>query len=489
MSNEAIEKKYEDAFKNAAAVNPVFPYAAKQQMTKMVEEIVSTNNILDDILDTNQNYFIKGGNAAEEFHAHGFNLDSILNDSDTRAYTDRRSQWYEHKFDGDPLGKNANPDLILSENGKVTKSYQSKYNKNAASTAGEMSQVVDGKPKYDKNDNYLGPSDQIDGIKKQSLENIRKNTERSGDPARREAYRQTHDKVTDRVTDGKSSSTELTKKEADEIGKGNTNKFKQLDNNYQTRSTYSQMGRAAVGAAAMSAVVSGSINTVRYIQLAREGKISAEEATVKIVAETISSAADSAVKASANAGMNSLIARYGTEKVIESFAKQGLQSMLRSNAVTVGVVCAVDAVKDLVSLGMGNISKEQFYERQGNGLVSTATGTLGGTLGAAGAAAVFGETTDVLALGGLSGGLIAGLAMSLAIENGVEKPYRDLCANTGAMREAQEALVQASRAVFMGQVVFARYLEVDARLEEQITSQFSRIDQAGQNALAAINKI
>ncbi len=67
------------------------------------------------------------------------------------------------------------------------------------------------------------------------------------------------------------------------------------------------MGNAAVGAAALSAVISGSINTVRYIQLAREGKISIEDATFKIVGETVASAADSAVKAASTTGLNSLI--------------------------------------------------------------------------------------------------------------------------------------------------------------------------------------
>ena len=36
-------------------------------------------------------------------------------------------------------------------------------------------------------------------------------------------------------------------------------------------------------------------------------------------------------------------------------------SMLRSNAVTVGVVCAVDCVKDLVKLGMGNITEKELW--------------------------------------------------------------------------------------------------------------------------------
>ncbi|GHT00664.1 hypothetical protein FACS1894139_16810 [Planctomycetales bacterium] len=89
MTDEPLEKKieeeFENAFRNATAVNPVFPYAAKQQMAQMVEEIAANNGALKGILNTDQTSFAKGGFAAEEWHAHGFNLDAILKDSENRA--------------------------------------------------------------------------------------------------------------------------------------------------------------------------------------------------------------------------------------------------------------------------------------------------------------------------------------------------------------------------------------------------------------------
>ena len=97
------------------------------------------------------------------------------------------------------------------------------------------------------------------------------------------------------LKDGKSSSTGLSKADADTMGSGNLSKLNEIESRYQTKSTLKQMGNAAVGAAAMSAVVSGSMNTVRYIQLAREGRLTAKEATVKIVGETVAAAADSTV--------------------------------------------------------------------------------------------------------------------------------------------------------------------------------------------------
>jgi hypothetical protein len=92
-------------------------------------------------------------------------------------------------------------------------------------------------------------------------------------------------------------------------------------------------------------------------------------------------------------------------------------------------------------------------------------------------------------VGGLSGGMIAGLAMTLAIENGIEKPYRDLVQNTTYLHEAALELERVSQTVLMGQVLFTKYIEADAHLERQLDVQFDRIDAAGNNALAAIMKI
>jgi hypothetical protein len=144
---------------------------------------------------------------------------------------------------------------------------------------------------------------------------------------------------------------------------------------------------------------------------------------------------------------------------------------------------------------MGNMTKEEFYERQGKGILTTSAGTVGGTLGAAtaqGTALALGFSSApalVPILGGLSGGLIAGMAMTLAIENGVEKPYLDLVKNTSALREAAQVLEETSQTVLKGQILFTKFLESDAELEERLNMQFNRIDAAGNNALNAINKI
>jgi hypothetical protein len=504
MREESIERKYEKAFSQASAVNPVFPYAAKQQMAKMVEICATGNKHIDLRLQTDQSAAIKGGYIAEEFHAETFNLDATLKGDGTRALTDQYEAWGEHEWNGQLLTKNDRPDIILSKDGKVISSSQLKYNDIPETTAAQMSQTHEGKPKYQDVDHLIGPSDQINpsgdvvSVGEHAEAAAEGNQARGGDPAKTEAYRQTAKKNTDVVKNDKSSSTALSKAEADKMGTGDKSKLTDIENSYKTKSTLQQMGNAAAGAAAMSAVVSGSVNTVCYIQLACEGKLTAEEATLKIVGETVSSAADSAVKAGANAGVQSLMVRYGSEKaVVETLAKQGLKSMLKTNVVTVGVTCAVDAVKDIVRLGMGDISREEFFEKQGKGLLTTSAGVAGGACGAAGAATIAGSfglgsgtlMTAVELVGGLSGGLIAGLAMTLAIENAIEKPYRDLVRNTSNLHSALTELERVSQTMVMGQMFFTKYLEADIQLESRMDEQFKRIDAAGERALDIINQI
>ncbi len=505
MSEERIERRYERAFEQASALNPVFPAAAREQMAQMVETIARSQQQISDIISTNQSVPIKAGFAAETAHAEIFNLDAALNNDNSRAITDRDPEWYNHEWNGSPLGKNDIPDIAIVEDGKVITTAQSKYNNTPENTAQQMSQVHDGSPKYEGVDILLGPSDQVDpkgdivSIKEHAEAKAEALNNAQGDPSEIKAYEQTAEKNSDVITNGKSSSKPLSKKDAEQIAAGDNTKLKEIENSYQTRSTLQQMGKAAAGAAALSAVISGSINTVRYIQQAREGKISIEDATYKIVGETVAAAADSAVKAASTTGLNSLMIRYGSRELAkEVFAKQGLKAMLRGNAMTVGVVCAIDAVKDLVRLGMGDITKEQFYERQGKGILMTSAGVVGGSMGAAGAAgmavalgASAGSTAITVAslIGGLSGGMIAGLAMTLAIENGIEKPYRDLVNNTQNLYSAALELERLSGTVLKSQVMFTQFIQLNAQLDKAIANQFDKIDKSGQVAFADINKI
>ena len=436
----------------------------------------------------------------------------MLTGDKAKAYTDRYPEWSQQEWNGTFLKKNDIPDIVVRRGEKVSMTAQAKYYDSAENTTSNMSQInKEGQIKYEKVDRLVGPKDQIQStLQKVSGESepvptttIREHAtakaESLKNPVEKRAYEQTAAKCTDTLKDGKTSSTALTKADANKLGEGDKTRLAEIEAAYQRRSTLQQMGNAAVGAAALSAVVSGSINIFRYIHLAKEGKLTAQDATLKIVGETVAAAADSAVKASATTGVQSLMVRYGSEKaVVEVLAKQGLKSMLKTNTVTVGVVCAVDMVKDFVRLGMGEISKEEFFDRQGKGSMMTSAGVVGGSLGAAGASAVaasLGATAGTTAMmvtsliGGLSGGMIAGLAMTLAIENGIERSYHDLVRNTKNLNEATYELERVSQTVFNGQKLFTKFLQADIQMETALQEQLKNIDLAGIRALDSIHKI
>jgi len=489
-------------FEQTVSTAPVFSHAAKQQMAKMIEATLRSRTHIQCRLDTSQLPSQKGGFIAEEFHAESFNLDAILKDKDLQAITDQyKPEWNQLNR----AGNDGVADIAITKGGESIHIAQSKYGANAETTAGRgetgFSQVKDGKVKYGEADTYLAPSEQVtpkDGsvsIKEHVEAAAQGNDARGGDPLQTEAYKQTAQKVNSRLEHEGVSSSELSKEEATRMGEGDISKVDQMESRYKTASTLQQMGKAAAGAAAMSAVVCGTLNVVRYIQMVREGKLSEEEAVVEILVETASSAADSAVKAGSVVGAQSLLVRYGSEKVlIDTLSKQGLKSLAKTNVVAVGVVCAIDAVKDMVSLGLGKISREEFFERQGKNVLNTSSGVVGGTLGAIAAESAvtaLGFSSSFMAplLGGIAGGLIAGLAMQCAIENHIERPYRELLQNTEDLRTAADELQRTSQNILGCQILFTKVMEHENILERLLSQQFSRIDEAGERARVIIEKI
>ena len=159
-----------------------------------------------------------------------------------------------------------------------------------------------------------------------------------------------------------------------------------------------------------------------------------------------------------------------------------------------GVVCAIDAVKDMVALGLGKLSREEFFERQGKNVLNTSSGVVGGTLGAIAAESAvtalgFSSSFAAPLLGGIAGGLIAGLAMQCAIENHIERPYRELLQNTEDLRTAAEELQRTSQNILGCQILFTKVMEHENILERLLSQQFSRIDEAGERTRATIEKI
>lgn len=500
---DPIEVKFEKAFSQLGDTNPIFPFNAKMEMKQMVDEIVRRDKNIMNAAATKQGLGIKSGFVAEELHAESHNLDAILKGDKSRAFTDNDKQWYQQGFK-----KNDTPDIIVTEDGKVIHQTQVKYHKSSQSTSTSMSQVDKntGKHKYGDMDSFVGPSDQInpqDGspsISEKASE-LSKTAKNRGNKALEDSAKSVSEKNTDTVTakkDGPSSKS-YSKSDAEEVAKNPKAKPRQdIHDEYQTASTLKQMRSAAVGAAAISAISSGVINSMTYINKVRNGEMTETEAARAITVETVCSAADSAVKASATAGTHSMIIRYGSKELQKKIAAQGLKGMMRSNVVTVGVVCAVDAVKDLVRLGAGKITKEQFYERQGKGILNTSAGVTGGSVGMAvgtsfaGTMGLTAGSTGLIAMGfagGLAGGIIAGLAMQIAIENHIEQAYKETVANTQNLKHSLKILEDVSVSVFQGQILFTKFLEDEFILNSGFDEQRLRLQVAGKNMRNSIDKL
>ncbi len=496
LLKEDIDLKYEKAFKQLGETNPIFPYFAKKQMGDLVEQIAKSNDIYKNISSTNQDLAVKAGFSAEEWHTQTHNMDAIVKNDGTRVYTDNYEEWYQNGYK-----KNGTPDLIAVKDGEVIHESQLKYYKSGNDTAKAMREIDrNGNIKYEDMDSLIGPSDQMDDITKSARRTELKESTPNGRGRVKEASQMVKEKVADKIDTGESKSTSLSKKESEQLAKDQTkfDKKTEIENKYQTQSTINQMKIAAIGAASMAAVTTGVFNTIRYCQMAKDGKITEEEAVYKIIAETASASTDSAVKASATVGTHSLIIRYGSKELVSKMTEQSLKGMMRSNVVTVGVISSIEAIKDLVKLSTGSITKEQFYERQGKGILNTTSGVVGGSLGFSVASSigtslgyVSGTTmmTTLGVVGGISGGLIAGLAMQIAIENHIENSYKDIVRNTNNLKESLDILNQVSSNIFQGQILFSAYLEREKELDENLNKKLKDINQAGTKMSNAIDLI
>jgi hypothetical protein len=489
--DDSIERKYERAFAQLGEVSPVFPAEAKDEMARMIEQIVRTDEHLADIASMDQTAAVRGGFAAEEAHAESFNLDAILKGKKFRAATDRYEEWRALGF-----GRNdSSTDVIVHQDGVPLHRAQIKYNGTAKQTATEMRQLgPDGTPKYGANDSLVGPSDQInptDGSPSVGDHLERAKLKNAGTrPAVSAAADMAQGRATTRIEHDGASSQKMSLKEARALGRDTRagREYRQAyQDQFQAASTLKHMAHAAKGAAAISAISSGVFNTVACCKLVAEGKMTEGQAVVKIAAEVTSSAADSAIKAAGVTGAQSLMVRLGGQQAVAQLAKQGASSLLRSNAVTVGVIVTIDVVKDLVRLAAGKISPAHFEERFGKNLLTTSAGVLGSSVGMGIASA---STLAFAPLAGaIAGGLVAGLAMQFAIEHGIEKPYREILEDTARTRDSMRLLAHVSQRMLEGQAVFQAFLVEDAKLEADFYRQVARIDEAGDEMTKAIDKL
>jgi hypothetical protein len=490
-SDDSIERKYERAFAQLGETNAVFPAQAKDEMARMIEQIVRTDEHLANIVSTGQTDAIRGGFAAEEVHAESFNLDAILKGKSFRAATDRYEEWRGLGF-----GRNDGAtDVVVHQDGVPLHRSQLKYNGTAEQTAAEMRQLSpDGTPKYGANDSLVGPSDQIsptdgspsvgDHLERAKLKNA------STRPAVSRAADMAQGRATTRIEHDGAGSQDVTLKEARAIGRGTEagrERRQAYQDQFQAASTLKHMAHAAKGAAAISAISSGVFNTVACCKLVAEGKMTEGQAVAKIAAEVTASAADSAIKAAGVTGAQSVMVRLGGQQAAVQLAKQGVGTLLRSNAVTVGVIVTIDVVRSLVRLAAGKITPAQFEERFGKNLLTTSAGVLGSSVGMG----IVGASSLTFAplAGAIAGGLVAGLAMQFAIEHGIENPYREMLEDTARTRDSMRLVAHVSQRMLEGQAVFEAFLIEDAKLEGEFQQQVARIDEAGDEMTTAIDTL
>jgi hypothetical protein len=413
---------------------PIWPTQAAEKIGKMIDEINQANTILLKVSATSQNAAIKGGFAAETWHAESFNLDSILKDKDVRAFTDN--------FANTPLTKNHKiHDIVIMKDDQKLIGAQLKYYENAKATQNEFRSTKDGIHSYKDSDLFLGPSDQIEGIRISADRVVLKNQETR--PEVSQAAAKIRDNTSGQLDTDGVQSTPLSKREAENLGSGNkTGKelHDGLQKGYLNKATLQQSARAAGSAAIITTVIAGSINTFEYIRQVRSGQITAEQATLQILKNTAIAAGDSALKAGVATASVSMAAR----SMPGLFAGTVFKRSFASGSIAGAAICAVDLVQCVVMFSAGKMTQEELETRTGKNLFQTGAGVVGASVGAA--VGSLGGPAGAL-VGSLIGGLITSLAMNIALDNHIEQQFRltlecteQVVGNAIGMHEALEYL-------------------------------------------------
>jgi len=465
------------------AANAAWPKSAQDQMMKMVDEIVDRNEHIQNIIGTGQSIPIKSGFVLEEIPAETFNLESILQSKTARVLTDRDMSW--------PLGVN-DPvsDMVIMDNGSILHSSQAKLYRTASDTAKAMREVrPDGSHHYRGADSFLGSSDQVNPVN--GLRGISDELHRTAlsnsksRPHVANAAKYVKNRVSDKLQHDGIESRPLSRAEAHNVAKDNSDGHdlrRNYQNDYMNMSTLHQMQKAAVGAAAISAVIVGTLSTAKYLKLVKEGKITQGDAIKGIIKNTVASAADSALKAAVAAGAVSTVTKIAAGTV----AQRAMSSMLARGAVGGAAICAVDAIQSIVMVAAGKMTPAQMETRVGKNLLQTTGAVIGSSVGVNIATSLGATAGLATILSGVAGALIVGVAVTLAIENGVEKTYREVLANTTAIASAGKAMQECAEVMAYGQKAFMGFLVMDSSLDQATQDQFQRLDDLGLDMKNAI---
>jgi hypothetical protein len=454
----------------------IWPSQAAAEMGKMVEQCRVSDQILADIAAKGQAIPIKAGFAAETLHAETFNLDAILRESELRAFTDAHVN--------SPLARNdPSIDLVVMRGDQKVLGAQSKYFKTEGTTAAAFRETRDGVHHYKDADAFIGPADQLQGVKDTLRKTELKNQQTR--PSVAEDARYVRARVTDRLDAEGVQSRPVTKKEAEIIARGDERgkgAHRRIQDDYMSASTLKQTVHAAGSAALITTVIAGSVNTLHCLDAVQKGTLSAPDAFHYILRNTSIAAVDSALKAGAATAAVSVAAR----KLPELFSGSMLQGTLAGGAIGGAAICAVDLVECLVLVAAGKMTMNELETRTGKNLFQTGAGVIGASIGA-----TLGMPAGPVGalIGSLVGGMITSLAMTVAIDNHIEKPFRAVIENTETLARSQTLLRDSLGYLASAQASFAEFRIGLHLSERQFEQQMSRIDELGDEMRRAVDRL
>lgn len=439
MNNE--RKK---AINQSVSLCPIWTMEASEKAGRMIGEITQANLILNKVSATAQNAAIKGGFAAETWHAETFNLDAILKDKDVRAFTDN--------FANTPLAKNdMTHDIVIMRGDEQLVGTQLKYYKNADATQKAFRSTKDGVHSYKDSDLFLGPSDQIEGVRISAQRDVLKNQQTR--PEVSQAAEKVRNNTSGHIDSDGIQSTPLSKREAEHLGSASkTGKelHENMQSGYLNKATLQQSARAARSAAIITTVIAGSINTFQYIRQFKNGQISAEQASLKILQNTAIAAGDSALKAGVASASVSIAAR----SMPGLFTGTVFKRSFANGSVAGAAICAADLVQCVVMFSAGKMTLEELETRTGKNIFQTGAGVAGASAGAA--VGMLGGPAGAL-VGSLIGGLITTLAMNIAIDNHIEKEFQLTLISTEQVVGSAMGMHEALEYLHVSQVCYADF--------------------------------
>lgn len=470
-----MENERKKAISQSISACPIWPTQAAEKIGQMISEINQANTIMSKISATAQNNAVKGGFAAETYHAESFNLDAILKDMDVRAFTD--------EFATTPLPRNHQMhDIVVVKDGEQVLGAQLKYFKDADATQKAFRSTKDGVHQYESSDLFVGPSDQIEGIKTSAQKATLKNQQSR--PEVSKAAEKVRDNAAGQIEVDGVQSTPLSKRDAEHLGAGSkTGKelHEKMQDGYQNKATLQQSVRAAGSAAVITAVTAGCINSFLYIKQVRDGEITSQQAVLSILRDTAIAAGDSALKAGAATASVAMAVRM----LPDLFAGSAFQSSLATGAVAGAAICAVDAVQCIVMFAAGKMTLEELETRTGKNIFQTGAAVVGASVGAS--IGALGGPVGAL-VGSLVGGMITSLAMSIALDNHVEKKFRLTLAATEQvvsngievheslkyLHYSQEYFAEFHKGLYLSERLFAQQAKTlkaqSARLKNKINN-------------------